>query len=87
MSIYGVGERNREGEIVRLVCQARGLQLVNTKFKKDKEKLITYKSGGAITHIDFMLDRREVELSERDCKVIPGEACLSQHRLLCMYVR
>jgi hypothetical protein len=44
-------------------CQTRGLQLMNTMFKKDREKLITYKSGGAATQIYFVLVGSELELS------------------------
>ena len=51
--------------------------------RKKEEHLITYKSGGNSSQIDFIITRR-VDLKEmRDCKVIPGEEVVSQHRLLC----
>jgi hypothetical protein len=54
MGIHGVGERNWEREMILEFCQAIGLQLVNTMFKNDCEKRITYKSEGAATQIDFV---------------------------------
>ena len=56
--------------------------MINMMFKRDREKKITYKSGGAETQIDFILQRKASGVWLRDCKVIPGEACLTQHRLL-----
>ena len=50
--------------------------------KEIRSHLITYSSGQNETQIDFILttkgDRKMVE----DCKVIPGEAVVPQHRLL-----
>ena len=71
-----------EGEKILDFCQSRELRVSNTMFKKDRERKITYKSGGAETQIDFILLRKDRELFVRDCMVIPGEACLTQHRLL-----
>ncbi|KAK3876473.1 hypothetical protein Pcinc_018758 [Petrolisthes cinctipes] len=82
MGTYGFGVRNRQGERILEFCQSKELRVINTMFKKDREKKITYKSGGAETQIDFILLKREREIHIRDCKVIPGEACLTQHRLL-----
>lgn len=83
MGGYGIGGRNREGERILEFWQVRDLRVVNTMFKKDREKRITYKSGGGVaTQVDFVLERR-TNLIVRDCKVIPGEACIPQYRLLC----
>jgi len=59
----------------------------NTLFKKEDEKRITYKSGGAKTQIYYILMRRNGGVKVTDCKVIPGEACLTQHRLVCSDLR
>ena len=56
----------------------------NTFFKKDDEKLITYKSGNCATVIDYAVVQKEVMKKVKDIKVIPGEECFSQHRLLIM---
>ena len=37
--------------------QSKELRVINTMFKKDRKKKITYKSGGAETQIDFILLR------------------------------
>ena len=59
------------------------LALANTFFNKKEEHLITYKSGGNSSQIDFIMTRR-VDLKEmRDFRIIPGEEVVSQHRLLC----
>ena len=84
MGPFGFGERNREGESILRLCQSRELLVVNTMFKKEKEKLVTYKSGGAETQIDYILARKQQGVCIKDCKVIPGEECVTQHRLLCM---
>ena len=80
--IYGIGERNQEGEAVLEFCQSHSLTILNTMYKKTREKLITYKSGNAETQIDFLLMRKMENIKDKDCAVIPGEACLPQHRLL-----
>jgi exonuclease III len=82
MGIYGFGERNEYGESILDFCQSRSLMILNTMFKKKKEKIFTYKSGGAETQIDYILLRRNVAVKTLNCKVIPGEACLMQHTLL-----
>ena len=59
------------------------LALVNTFVNKNKEHLITYKSGGNSSQIDFIMTRRADLKEMRDCKVIHEEEVVSQHRLLC----
>ena len=49
------------------------LALVDTFFNKKVEHIITYKSGGNSSQIDFILTRRADLKEMRDCKVIPGE--------------
>ena len=45
---------------------------------------MTYKSGGDETQVDYMLTRvSEDKMLVENCKVIPGEECLAQHRLMC----
>ena len=51
-------------------------------FKKKEEHVITYKSGDARTQIDLVMTRGE-NVKVFDCKVIAGEECLTQHRLVC----
>ena len=56
--------------------------MINTMFKKDREKKITYKSGGAETQTDFILFRKARGICVRDRKFIPGGVQLTQHHLL-----
>jgi len=78
----GIGQRNAEGEEMLQLCQQHGLKVWNTMSRKREEHLITYKSGDARTQIDFIMSKgRSVKVF--DCKVIPGEECITQHRLVC----
>ena len=86
MGPHGFGERNSEGERILTFYQGHGMLVMNTKFHKGREKLITYKSGDGATQIDYMLLRQDGHVTVRDVKCIPGEACLTQHRLLVMDV-
>ena len=79
---YGFGERNAEGAVVLDLCKNHGLRILNSFFKKEKEKLITFKSGEAETQIDLLLMRKRAGATVLDCTVIPGEACMTQHRLV-----
>ena len=88
MGRYGFGDRNEEGLRVLEVCKNHELKIFNTFFKKDCQKLITYKSGGSETQIDLILMRKIEGFRVTDCTAIPGESCISQHRLvrICMTV-
>ena len=44
--------------------------------------MITYASGDHETQVDYILFRKGLRKYIRDVKVIPGEECLTQHRLL-----
>jgi hypothetical protein len=44
--------------------------------------LITFSSGQHSRQIDFVLTRREKRSNYMDCKVIPGECVVIQHKLL-----
>jgi hypothetical protein len=57
------------------------LAVVNTWFRKDTGKKVTYESGGNKSQIDYVLVRRPELSSVTDIKVI-GEECIQQHKLL-----
>ena len=78
----GFGRRNIEGERILELAEAIDLIILNTWFKKRKNHLITYKSGGNETQIDYFMIRKEERRLAMDCKVIPGEPVVTQHRLL-----
>ena len=69
----GYGQRNREGEKILESIDSLDLALVNTFFNKQEEHIITYKSGGKSSQIDFILTGRAYLKEMRDCKVISGE--------------
>ena len=53
-------------------------------FQKKDEHLITYKSGDWCSTVDYIITRREKLKNIKDCKVIPGECAITQHRILVM---
>ena len=81
---WGVGDRNEEGERVIDFAVAFDLALVNTFFEKRQNRLVTYKSGGRESQIDFLLYRRDYLKEVRNCKVINGECVAAQHRMVVM---
>ncbi|KAH1256215.1 LINE-1 retrotransposable element ORF2 protein [Glycine max] len=80
---FGLGEMNGEGKSILEFSEALDLSIANTWFKKREDHLITYKSGGTCSQIDFFLIRKYC----LNCKVIPGESLTTQHRVLVMDVR
>ena len=79
---HGFGVRNKEGERLLESLQALELFAANTGFKKKQEQLITYKSAGHDTQVDYILVRKEDKKRIKDAKVLPFEAVTRQHRLL-----
>ncbi|ESN99348.1 hypothetical protein HELRODRAFT_162879 [Helobdella robusta] len=74
---FGYGSQNEDGIRILEFAESHELSLFDTYFKKRAEHLITYKSGMSCTHV-----RQQHRRLFRNTKVIPGEACTSQHRLL-----
>jgi len=64
------------------ICQENNLKIVNTWFRKRAEHLITYRSGHVASQIDYILLRQNEAVKVKNCKVIPGEECIMQHRLV-----
>ena len=79
---HGFGLGNKEGERLLESLQALELFAVNTGFKKKQEQLITYRSAGHDTQVDYVLVRKEDKKRIKDAKVPPFEAVTRQHRLL-----
>ena len=79
---FSVGEINEEGEKNVTSAQAFDLAIVNTFYSKRREHLLTYKSGGKATVIDYIMVRRENSRKLKNCKVIHGESVATQHRML-----
>jgi hypothetical protein len=79
---FGFGSRNQEGEEVLDFAIAFDMMLANTFFRKKQSHLVTFSSGQHSSQIDFVLTRRKDKQTCFDCKVIPGECVVSQHKLL-----
>ena len=58
----GCGMRNAEGERILELCEAAGMIVSDTQFRKADSKLISYSSGGFNTTVDYLMtwkqDRR-----------------------------
>lgn len=79
---FGFGSRNREGRELLEFASTHNLVFVNTFFSKQTRHLITYNSGIRSSQIDYILCDANMRRNFSDCKVILGEAVVSQHRLL-----
>ena len=64
------------------LCAAADLVITNTYFSKCDNQLLTFRSGNACSQIDYILVRKSDFKPVRDVKVIGGEECVSQHKLL-----
>ena len=83
---FGYGVRNDEGSSILEFATAHNLVVANSFFKKRDVHLITFQSGGHNTQIDYLLVRRDDLKACKDCRVFPGEACSSQHKLIALDV-
>jgi len=55
---YGFEERNADSERILEFSDAMELIVMNTCFKRQKDKLATYVSGGTVSAIDYLLLHR-----------------------------
>ena len=58
------------------------LLIANTVFKKRESHLVTFRSGQHSSQIDLILSRREDRRDCLNCKVMPGECVVPQHKLV-----
>ena len=78
----GFGTRNAEGERILEFCDALQMVVCNTMFRKNVNRLVTFMSGMSVSQIDYFLVKKRDRKLVMDVKVIPGEECVTQHRLL-----
>ncbi|XP_063891135.1 uncharacterized protein LOC135116981 [Helicoverpa armigera] len=83
----GFGIRNASGETLLQAACAFDLTITNTWFNKREEHFVTYKSGHHTTQIDYFLVKRSSLYCVKNCKVLPGEALVTQHRLVILDVK
>jgi hypothetical protein len=79
---FGYGSRNQAGEGILNFALAYDLIVANTHFRKRVSHLVTFSSGQHYSQIDFILTRREDRHTLLDCKVVPGECIVPQHKLV-----
>jgi hypothetical protein len=79
---FGYGSRNQEVESILNFALAYDLIVTNTLFRKRVSHLVTFSSGQHCSQIDSILSRREDRRACLDCKVIPGECVVPQHKLV-----
>jgi len=80
----GFGERNEEGVGLLDFACAADLTVANTRFQREERRRPTYESGGNKTVVDYFLVPSREMARVRNVKVISGEECVSQHKLLVM---
>jgi hypothetical protein len=79
---FGYGCRNQEGESILNFALAYNLFVTNTLFRKRVSHLVTFSNGQHCSQIDFILARREDRHACLDCKPIPEECVVPQHKLV-----
>jgi hypothetical protein len=79
---FRYGSRNQKGEDILNFALPYDLIVANTLFRKRVSPLVTFSSGQHCSQIDFILTRREDRHACLDCKVIPGECVVPQHKLV-----
>ncbi|ONM29623.1 Retrovirus-related Pol polyprotein LINE-1 [Zea mays] len=79
---FDFGTRNQEGEEILNFALAYDMFIANTFFRKRTSHLVTFSSGQHTSQIDFVLLRKEDRHACLDCKVIPGECVVTQHKLV-----
>ena len=84
---HGLGTRNEAGTEIINFAMRGDMAIVNTFFNKRDSHMITYASGGRNTQIDYILCRQKHVKEVRDCKTVPGESVVSQHRVVVGTVR
>jgi hypothetical protein len=72
---FGYESRNQEGEGILSFSLAYDLIITNTLFR-------TFSSSQHCSQIDFILARRDDRHACLDCKMIPGECVVPQHKLV-----
>jgi hypothetical protein len=79
---FGYESRNQEEDDILNFALAYDLIVANNLFRKRVSHLVTFSSGQHCSEIDFILMRREDRHTCFDCKVIPGECVVPQHKLV-----
>jgi hypothetical protein len=79
---FGYGSRNQEGEGILNFILACDLIVANTLFRKRVSHLVNFSNSQHCSQIDFILTRKKDRHACLDCKMIPGECVVPQHKLM-----
>ncbi|XP_064078491.1 uncharacterized protein LOC135195917 [Macrobrachium nipponense] len=81
---HGFEIRNEDGDYLLEMAQSFELVCMNTWFQKLDKFLISYESGGVQSQIYYILVRGANKSNVTSCKVMLGEVCVKQLRLVVM---
>lgn len=81
---YAFGTLNEDGKVILSTAAAFDLAIVNSFFAKKPEHVITYKIAQTSSQSDYIWNNRAHIGRVRNCKVIPGECVVTQHRIIVM---
>ncbi|XP_009594738.1 uncharacterized protein [Nicotiana tomentosiformis] len=81
---FGFGVRNEGGTSLLDFVKAFDLVIANSSFPKKEEHFLTFQSSASRTQIDYLFLRKLDRGLCMNCKVIPSENLMTQHRLLVM---
>jgi hypothetical protein len=81
---YGLGNRNKRGQMLIDFCERTGLVITNTWFKKPKRRLYTWKAVGDQHRyqLAYIFVKQRFRSSVKDVKRQPGTYIDSDHNLL-----
>ena len=79
---FGYDDQNQEVKDILDFSVTYDLLVANTFFRKRQSHLVTFSSAQHSSQIDFVLTRRRDRRACLDCKVIPGECVVAQHKLV-----
>jgi hypothetical protein len=77
-----MGVETKKGGGILNFALAYDLIVANTLFRKRVSHVVTFRSSQHCSQIDFILAKREDRHACLDCKVIPGECVVPQHKLV-----
>ena len=82
MGCFGIGERNRRGEMLVEFATEQKLVIANSLFKKDSKRYWTWESpnGSTRNQIDFILSNQRGII--KNCEVITKVDIASDHRMV-----
>jgi len=86
VTVYGLGNKNEQGETLIEWCRTHYMSILNTTFNHHKRRLYTWKSPGDIfrNQIHYICINQCFRNSVKNCKTLPGADCNSDHILLVM---